>query len=439
MLPMTPIRPSRGALLNTHSALAENPLLRPWTGPLGSPPFAAVRDEHFRSAFSAAIEEKRAEIAAIKANHEPASFENTILALERAGGALDRVAAVFFHLAGSDTNDEIQAIERELAPVLARERNADLSRRGPVSPRRAGLCEQRPERPRSRGGPPDRALSPRLRANGRGPAGGKESAARRDRRAAGDARGDVRTKRAGGRKGLSPGSRAAGSRGAAGRVPRRRRAGGDRAWASGQACGHAFALLDRAVPAILGAPRSQGKGVSGFRLARRERRRPRQRRRHERNRSVARGESPAAGLRDLRGLSARRHDGEDARSGLGPVASGLGAGARAGAAGRRGVAGDDCRRGRQFRIEAMGLALLPGAAASGAIRFRRGRAESASPAGADHRGRVPCRTPAVRPLLRRANRRRFAASGRARLERDRCERGHGGAVHRRLLRAPLQA
>jgi peptidyl-dipeptidase Dcp len=110
--------------LNTHSALPENPLLRRWTGPLGAPPFAVVRDEHFRTAFSAAIEEKRAEIAAIKANPEPASFENTILALERAGGALDRVARVFFHLAGADTNDEIQAIEREIAPVLARERNA---------------------------------------------------------------------------------------------------------------------------------------------------------------------------------------------------------------------------------------------------------------------------------------------------------------------------
>ena len=110
--------------MNTHSALPENPLLRPWIGPLGAPPFAAVRDEHFRSAFSAAIEERRAEIAAIKANLDPVSFQNTILALERAGGTLDRVARVFFHLAGADTNDEIQAIEREIAPVLARERNA---------------------------------------------------------------------------------------------------------------------------------------------------------------------------------------------------------------------------------------------------------------------------------------------------------------------------
>ncbi len=110
--------------MDTLSALPENPLLRPWTGPFASPPFAAIRVEHFRPAFSAAIEEKRGEIAAIKTNPEPASFDNTILAMERAGEALDRVASLFFHLAGSDTNDEIQAIEREIAPVLSRERSA---------------------------------------------------------------------------------------------------------------------------------------------------------------------------------------------------------------------------------------------------------------------------------------------------------------------------
>ncbi len=125
MLPMptTPTAP-RGAPLDTLSALPENPLLRPWTGPFDSPPFAAVRVEHFRPAFTAAIEENRGEIATIKGNPEPASFENTILAMERAGGVLHRVASVFFHLVGADTNDEIQAIEREIAPILARERNA---------------------------------------------------------------------------------------------------------------------------------------------------------------------------------------------------------------------------------------------------------------------------------------------------------------------------
>ena len=67
MLPMptTPTVP-RGAPLDTLSALPENPLLRPWTGPFDSPPFAAVRVEHFRPAFTAAIEENRGEIATIK-------------------------------------------------------------------------------------------------------------------------------------------------------------------------------------------------------------------------------------------------------------------------------------------------------------------------------------------------------------------------------------
>jgi peptidyl-dipeptidase Dcp len=106
------------------TARSPNPLLSEWTGPFGAPPFSLVRPEHFRPAFAAAIDERRAEIAAIKSNPGPPDFGNTILAMERAGGALDRVARVFFHLAGADSNDEIEAIEREIAPVLAHERNA---------------------------------------------------------------------------------------------------------------------------------------------------------------------------------------------------------------------------------------------------------------------------------------------------------------------------
>ena len=106
------------------SAVAENPLLRPWTGPFEAPPFSKVKVAHFRPAFEAALGERRAEIEAIKTNPEPASFENTILAMQRAGKALDRVASVFFHLAGVDTNDDLQAIEREIAPILSREASA---------------------------------------------------------------------------------------------------------------------------------------------------------------------------------------------------------------------------------------------------------------------------------------------------------------------------
>ena len=59
----------------------------------------------------------------IVSNSEPASFANTIVPLELSGLGLDRVAAVFFHLSSADTNDALQAIERDMAPVLAKHWN----------------------------------------------------------------------------------------------------------------------------------------------------------------------------------------------------------------------------------------------------------------------------------------------------------------------------
>ena len=106
-----------------------NPLLGPWTGPFEAPPFAAIEAAHFRSAFDAALDEAREEIAAVAANRDQPTFENTLEALERSGRMLDRVSSVFFNLASADSNDEIQAIEREIAPRLARHRNAILLNR----------------------------------------------------------------------------------------------------------------------------------------------------------------------------------------------------------------------------------------------------------------------------------------------------------------------
>jgi peptidyl-dipeptidase Dcp len=108
-------------MANTN--LDQNPLLEPWTGPFEAPPFERIEPGHFLPAFDAGLKEARAEIDAVAANPEPPSFANTIEALERSGRGLDRVANVFFNLAGAATNDEIQAIERTIAPVLARHRN----------------------------------------------------------------------------------------------------------------------------------------------------------------------------------------------------------------------------------------------------------------------------------------------------------------------------
>jgi len=99
---------------------ADNPLLKPWTAPFGLPPFAEIRPEHFMPAFEAAMAAQRARIDAIAADPAEPTFDNTITALEKSGFDLGRVAEVFFNLSGADTNDALQAIEREIAPKLAR-------------------------------------------------------------------------------------------------------------------------------------------------------------------------------------------------------------------------------------------------------------------------------------------------------------------------------
>ena len=76
-----------------------------------------------RTRVEAAIAEHKAEIEAIAGSKDAPSFSNTVAAMELAGAKFDRVASVFYNLAGADTNDELQAIEREIAPVMARHGN----------------------------------------------------------------------------------------------------------------------------------------------------------------------------------------------------------------------------------------------------------------------------------------------------------------------------
>jgi len=98
---------------------AANPLLVPWPTPFGVPPFSEIKPEHFRPAFEQALAEHRAEIDRIAKDPAGPTFENTIAALENSGRTLDRVSCVFWNLASAHTNDELQAIEREIAPKLA--------------------------------------------------------------------------------------------------------------------------------------------------------------------------------------------------------------------------------------------------------------------------------------------------------------------------------
>src|SRR5262249_36632088 len=107
-----------------HSASDPNPLLPDGTGRFRLPPFAAIEPGHFRPAFDRALAAHRAEIDAIAADPDAPSFGNTIAALEKSGHELDSVANVFFVLTGADTSEEIEAVERDVSPLLARHNNA---------------------------------------------------------------------------------------------------------------------------------------------------------------------------------------------------------------------------------------------------------------------------------------------------------------------------
>ncbi len=104
-----------------------NPLLTPWTAPFGLAPFAVITDAHFAPAFGVALANHMAEIEAIAGNPQPPTFANTIEALELAGADLKKVGSVFWNLAGADSNDARQQIEREMAPRMAAHGNAITS------------------------------------------------------------------------------------------------------------------------------------------------------------------------------------------------------------------------------------------------------------------------------------------------------------------------
>jgi peptidyl-dipeptidase Dcp len=122
-----------------------NPFFEPSTLPYGLPPFADITDDHYRPAFETGLAEHLAEISAIAATTDSPTFENTILAMERGGQVLDRVATVFFNKSSADSTDFTNALEEEIAPLLAAHSDAIrlnsvlYSRISDLHSRRAGL------------------------------------------------------------------------------------------------------------------------------------------------------------------------------------------------------------------------------------------------------------------------------------------------------------
>jgi len=119
-----------------------NPLLKEWTTPFGVPPFQDIKPGHFLPAFNVALDEQRKEVERIAASVDAPTFANTLEPLENSGVLLGKVRAVFQNLSSAETNEALQAINREVAPMLSA--IADDIRMNPhLFARVKGVWEQR--------------------------------------------------------------------------------------------------------------------------------------------------------------------------------------------------------------------------------------------------------------------------------------------------------
>jgi peptidyl-dipeptidase Dcp len=103
----------------TPSSDTSNPFFVASDLPYGMPHFELIRDEHYVPAFERGMAEELSEVNAIAANADPATFENTIVAMELTGQLLNRTQRVFSAMAGAHTNDNIKEIQQLMAPKFA--------------------------------------------------------------------------------------------------------------------------------------------------------------------------------------------------------------------------------------------------------------------------------------------------------------------------------
>ena len=103
----------------TNKDNSMNPFLNEYETPFQIPPFEAIKFSHYEPAFIQGMKEHLEEIDVIANNTEAPTFENTIEALERSGKTLDKVSSVFFNLQGSNTDDDMDALQRTVSPRLS--------------------------------------------------------------------------------------------------------------------------------------------------------------------------------------------------------------------------------------------------------------------------------------------------------------------------------
>lgn len=103
----------------SKKAVGENPFFSEWETPYGVPPFDRIEMAHYMPAYERAMSLCDAEIDAIVANKDTPTFENVIVAYDNAGQMLTQVNLVFGMVTAADTNDELQALQEQVAPMLA--------------------------------------------------------------------------------------------------------------------------------------------------------------------------------------------------------------------------------------------------------------------------------------------------------------------------------
>jgi len=112
-------QPVLAAAAAPAASLAGNPLATASTLPFQYPAFDKIKDEHFLPAYAEGMKIHLKEINAIASNKAPATFDNTIVAMEKSGALLTRVQTTFANLQGANTNDKLDAIDSEMSPKLA--------------------------------------------------------------------------------------------------------------------------------------------------------------------------------------------------------------------------------------------------------------------------------------------------------------------------------
>ena len=104
--------------MNIPEEMQTNPLIRDWNTPHQTPPFNEIKTEHFLPAFQFAIGVAEQEIEAIASATTEPSFKTVVVALDNAGQLLSRVAGVFYNLISSNTSPELQALAKEISPMM---------------------------------------------------------------------------------------------------------------------------------------------------------------------------------------------------------------------------------------------------------------------------------------------------------------------------------